>query len=177
MSKFKELIKNVLAESKQVGDLYHTTSEYMILDILRSNQLLSSRPNGISFSRDKHNWYADQPITLVFDGDKLSENHKLYPFSYHARDSENYNYKDGNSETSLIPRKDKPRSLNLDPDEIFCDHTFVLPQINKYLKEIIINKKLLDPSYLDLIPYLQIEYPHIPFTIIDSDTIHTNRKK
>lgn len=39
---------------------------------------------GVSFTRDKNYWYGDgdYPAQLVIDGDKLSENHKIYPFNY-----------------------------------------------------------------------------------------------
>ena len=82
MSRFKEIVLNCLLEAKQVGILYHTTSSSGLASILKSNKIWTNWIQGVSFTRDKNYWYGDYPAQLVLDGDKLSENHKVYPFNY-----------------------------------------------------------------------------------------------
>ena len=154
----KKLEENniILDEAKQVGLLYHTTSLDGFLDIVKTNSLASSRPNGISFSRDKNNWFSDGPFTLVLDGDKLSNNNKLYPFSYHAFYPTEYPVKDTNSETSLIPRGYKKPQLRRysSYEDIYGDTNFVLNDLNKYIVGLLINPNNLDER--------RIKYSDIP---------------
>lgn len=163
MLQFRKIVEKVLkehnitlSEAKQVGLLYHTTSLNGFLDILKTNSLESSRPNGISFSRDKNNWYSFGPFTLVLDGDKLSNNNKLYPFSYHAFYPTEYPVKDTNSETSLIPKGYKKPQLRRysSYEDIFGDNTFVLNNLNKYIIGLLINPDNLDET--------DIKYSNIP---------------
>jgi len=90
MSEFKKIVESVLKEfgytleeAKQVGPLYHNTSN--IQEILKSNCLKAKTSSGISF--DKHEgWFNDKGwhhfsyYTLILDGDKLSDNYKIYRF-------------------------------------------------------------------------------------------------
>lgn len=142
MSKFRNLIESILLDAKQVGNLYHATNFEGLESIIKSNSLKSNRPNGISFSRNKHCWYGFHPFCLVLDGDKLSNNNKLYPFSYFNVDPEYFKYKDGNSEISLLPRGQKASKIS--DDELFCTTTYTLPNLDKYLKELLINTFILD---------------------------------
>lgn len=77
--------------AKQVGDLYHLTNLDGMEYILRDNKLKRGQYDGISFTRNKMlNFYVGSPVRLYFklmiDGDKLSNNFKLEPFLYYARD-------------------------------------------------------------------------------------------
>ena len=146
MTKFRQRVEKALKEAKQVGTLYHTTSLMGILGICGSNSIGSQRYNGISFSRDKYNWYDDGPFTLVIDGDKLSNNHKTYPFSFHSYFPDMYPGKDTNAETTVLPRGMKPsiRKQNDDGswsglDEIFGKKYFELGELHKYIIGLIIN--------------------------------------
>ena len=82
ISRFKEIVLNCLLEAKQVGILYHTTTSSGLASILKSNKIWTNWIQGVSFTRDKNYWYGDYPAQLVLDGDKLSENQKVYPFNY-----------------------------------------------------------------------------------------------
>lgn len=158
MKKAKQIIakeNNInLDEARQVGNLYHTTSLMGILGICRSNSIGSQRYNGISFSRDKYNWYADGPFTLVIDGDTLSNNHKTYPFSFHSYFPDTYPGKDTNAETTVLPRGMKPsiRKQNDDGswsgcDEIMGDQYFELGELHKYITGLMVNINNYDQIY------------------------------
>lgn len=80
IQKFRENIAK-LDEAKQVGLLYHNTPN--LTEILKSNKLISHEANGISFDTEE-GWFNDGPwdkdesfYTLIFDGNKLSENNKI----------------------------------------------------------------------------------------------------
>ena len=81
----KRLIKK---SGKQVGILYHYTNFYHLLSILNGNILKSGivgRDN-ISFTRDKNFLSSERLIEgtqccLVIDGDKLSNDYKIKPYS------------------------------------------------------------------------------------------------
>ena len=105
MSRFKEIVLNCLLEAKQVGILYHTTTSSGLASILKSNKIWTNWIQGVSFTRDKNYWYGDYPAQLVLDGDKLSENHKVYPFNYsYACDIEDDVYCRPESETAILGR-------------------------------------------------------------------------
>ena len=67
----------ILAESKQVGVLYHFTNEVIIKEIVKSNVLQTS--NGyVSLTRNYNLDFGNIRITL--NGDKLSNRYKIEPF-------------------------------------------------------------------------------------------------
>jgi hypothetical protein len=75
-----------LIEAKQVGTLYHFTTIEGILEILKSNKLVSSG-GSISFTRNKN--YLNEPgsygkklnlVRISINGDKLSNSYKINPF-------------------------------------------------------------------------------------------------
>lgn len=93
----KEEIQKILSEGKQIGTLYHFTNSESLLDILTTNTLLAtfgdygktthkaiSGPN-ISFTRSPNRYNfpiaEDADCVLVIDGDKLSNNYKIIPYS------------------------------------------------------------------------------------------------
>lgn len=154
MSKFRQLVEKVLQEAKQVGKLYHTTSLSGIIGICNSNSIGSQRYNGISFSRDKYNWYENGPFTIVIDGNKLSNNHKAYPFSFHSYFPNEYPGKDTNAETTILPRGMKPSIRKQDAegnwsgcDEIFGDQYFELKHLDKYMLGLMINSNNYNEIY------------------------------
>lgn len=95
MKKFYDYI----TESKQVGLLYHWTTFASLYMILNENYLKGGKPvrddvstfkgdifYGVSFTRDKkfHGWknrHYPMEVCIVFDGDKLSNNYKLFPYN------------------------------------------------------------------------------------------------
>ena len=95
MKKFYEFLN----ESKQVGLLYHWTSFaslYMILsdDYMKGGKAVRDDVTtfkgdifyGVSFTRDKffHGWknrHYPMEVCIVVNGDKLSNNYKLFPYN------------------------------------------------------------------------------------------------
>ena len=104
----KEEIRKILSEGKQVGILYHYTTLEFLQDIIKSNQLLTNEPDMsaapdsydseldpyagyemVSFTRANPTvaqfeiaQYAN--VVLVIDGDKLSNNYKIYPMQQYG---------------------------------------------------------------------------------------------
>lgn len=103
-------ITNILKEAKQVGILYHFTSDYGMKGILKSNILKASEEvytrkllYFVSFTRNKnfhkrknlYNVKADYRITI--DGNKLSEKYKIQPWAYQpswTSDTDNFEWLD-----------------------------------------------------------------------------------
>lgn len=96
MKKFNTFIN----EAKQVGILYHWTSFASLYMIIRDNYIKSANRSvrddaktinradeiGVSFTRDKHfhgwkNRFYPMEACIVIDGDKLSNNYKLFPYN------------------------------------------------------------------------------------------------
>ena len=76
-----------MSEGKQVGTLYHFTDETGIEGILKSNQLLASTTNAshVSLTRDKDGWHVgtlDNIFRISLDGNKISNNYKIQPYSW-----------------------------------------------------------------------------------------------
>ena len=69
-------------EAKQVGTLYHATDLNGLASIRETNKMIANWSQGISFTRNKHYFYGDLPYQLIFDGNKLSEHYKVYPFNF-----------------------------------------------------------------------------------------------
>lgn len=105
--------------AKQVGTLYHLTNIDGMEFILRDNKLRSGTHVGISFTRNKMlNHYEGHPSRLYFkliiDGDKLSNNFKVEPFRYYARD----------------------KSVDFSNESEEVVHKSEIPNISKYIKGI-----------------------------------------
>ena len=86
---------NLLKESRQVGLLYHYTSEKGLKGILESNSIKASEEiymgqplYYVSFTRNKNfhkkgnNWNVKTDYRITIDGDKLSNRFKITPFAY-----------------------------------------------------------------------------------------------
>ena len=81
-SKLNPVVNKMLMEAKQVGTLYHATDFNGLAAILGTNKMMANWSQGISFTRNKYYFYGDFPYQLVFDGNKLSEHYKVYPFNF-----------------------------------------------------------------------------------------------
>ena len=86
---------DLLKEAKQVGLLYHYTSEEGLKGILNSNSIKTSEEDYmghhlyyVSFTRNKNfhkktsNWNVKTDYRITIDGDKLSNRYKIQPFAY-----------------------------------------------------------------------------------------------
>ena len=95
----KQQDKSKMFEAKQVGDLYHVCSLRAISEFIAptdtlqgsgkyNNWLLGGDADIVSFTRDSrfvlHTWRDDEfPVVfqIKVDGNKLSENHKIFPYN------------------------------------------------------------------------------------------------
>ena len=120
--RFKELFK----EGKNIGYLYHFTSIKNALLIVKQNKLLPGNTGIISFSRSKSliHYPTDfsKQISFIIDGNKLSNNYRLTPYSYHYLDQNVVNKTD-----EMEERLDTGKMIN---------------DIKKYIIKIIIYKNL-----------------------------------
>ena len=74
-------------EGKQVGLLYHYTNPGAALSILVSDYLQTGQYGCISFTRNKNyhlkkDLVREGGVRFTFDGDGLSQNNKIFPYSY-----------------------------------------------------------------------------------------------
>ncbi len=91
-SKLKGLVKEILKESKQLGDLYHFTPITNLTKILKSQYLSSNQEDQVSTSRrpnmftgfegEDHNMINVPICRIMLDGDKISNKYKVKPFKY-----------------------------------------------------------------------------------------------
>jgi hypothetical protein len=82
-------LKDLLNEAKQVGDIYHFTPLSNLSQILKSQYMIPNDENQVSATR-----WADMSISgfqdmlskpvvrFMFDGNKISNNYQLRPYSY-----------------------------------------------------------------------------------------------
>jgi hypothetical protein len=107
----------VINEGKQVGMLYHYTSEDGLKSILETNRInvseeyyLGKELYFISFTRNKNfhkkemKWQVKTDYRITLDGDKLSDKYKIKPFAY----TPGWNYED-NWEYDWL--EDEPESV------------------------------------------------------------------
>ena len=82
-----------IEESKQVGILYRTIDIRYLREIIDNDCLTSGNNNIICCSRDKNYYKSCRPlsVTLVLDGDKISENYKIYPHMNKDEDKLHFN--------------------------------------------------------------------------------------
>ena len=164
-----------LNEGKQVGILYHSTSESQYDNIIKQNIMKGGFINingnetvGISTTRNKNFWYDNNPIQIVLDGDKISNNYKIQPYDYWGREYDipgNPQVRDEDEEIILTPEiknikdyiisvnyKNKPKTptntpifddtLNEGLGDVSLDYIKTkLPKLNSYPKSDIILSK------------------------------------
>jgi len=152
-------ILNEITEGKQVGTLYHFTSESYFEAILKSNKLKASG-RYISFTRNK-NLFLNPPrlaggfnYCFIIDGDKLATNYKLEPFNDPASKKDEYEER-----------------------VVFNRNMMFIDNLDKYVIKIIIlgdtlfkSKSSKSPENLDkIIKQIQI-YMNVPIEIIFKDS-------
>jgi hypothetical protein len=95
MIKLTNILKEVLLESKQVGNLYHFTPLENTIPILNTKYLMPNDENQISTSVranmstevfEKMGYGKKNIARLTLDGNKISNNYKIRPFSYEEED-------------------------------------------------------------------------------------------
>ena len=114
--RIKEMM-GVINEGKQVGMLYHYTSEDGLKSILETNRINVSEEHYlgkelyfISFTRNKNfhkkemKWQVKTDYRITLDGDKLSDKYKIKPCAY----TPGWNYED-NWEYDWL--EDEPESV------------------------------------------------------------------
>src|SRR3954470_25002891 len=82
-----KLVEKILKEAKQVGLLYHYTSFYGLIGIVKDNVLKTPYVHQeISLTRNKdfhkHTNIINCNCRITIDGDKLSNHYKIVPFQY-----------------------------------------------------------------------------------------------
>jgi hypothetical protein len=99
--KFMNLLKEILLEAKQVGNLYHFTPINYCIDILKSQHIVPNDENQISTSRYANSdtgfiSHGDDNIMcrIMLDGDKISTKYKIQGF-VHPSDIDNSYGDDG----------------------------------------------------------------------------------
>jgi len=145
--------QDVLNEAKQVGDLYHFTDIQSLENILKKNLMSTGVRGFISFTRSKHgviskigrskntfvNPYGTFRISI--DGNKMSNNNKIKPFSY----------------SGTMGFYDKPNFDNME-ERVMKD----IKNIKQYIKEIkFVSKRKMNEFDQKLYEKLKKLYPNI----------------
>jgi len=106
----KEEILKVLNEGKQVGTLYHFTTLRGITGILTSGKIRTNEDGVVSATRDKNlntsefdsEGEPDENVVRIdLDGDKISNNFQIKPYSFGHMGKENLEF-----EEQIITKKD-----------------------------------------------------------------------
>lgn len=165
MSKFRNIVENILQEAKQVGILYHATTIDNLLMILEDDELTSNpkikktengetidvHSLGISTSRNKLFMYNGS-IELMLDGNKLSEKYKVIPYNYfddHFNNDISIYEKRNTAETIILSKeyltflKNHPKLDSETLINIFTSHPFTIKPLDEYIIGI-----MLPPSIL-----------------------------
>lgn len=150
MSKFRNLIENILKEAKQVGILYHATRLDYAISIVENNAMyanpklqndgktLDLNSLGISTSRNKLFMYKGD-VEIMLDGDKLSEKYSIIPYNYFNDfpTEELTHAEKRNTAESIIISKSYLNSIKNYSDEDAFDiafyDPFTIPNINAYI--------------------------------------------
>lgn len=139
MRNSENMFLTVLKEAKQVGKIYHATSYEGLQGILSDNTMKSNFNTGISFTRDPRFVYSDYPFILVFDGDAISEQHKVNPFDFFA----NSRLARSERETIVHPGGTKDLDLSKLNRSDFLEKPYELKNANKYIIGFMVN-----PQYM-----------------------------
>lgn len=119
----------IIEESKQVGILYHCTDVRGLYNIINSNKLKATgnnRDKAISFSRSK-NAKSNCVVRIYIDGDKLSNNIKIYPYQDPDWDRDEYEERVDNDISNI-----KKYILRIDLNSELILDEFPTPYLNNY---------------------------------------------
>lgn len=92
MIKLSNILKDLLTEAKQVGDLYHFTSINSIPEILKTRILIPNEEGAVSTTirpnmlTSGFHYLKNNVARLMLDGNKISTKYKIQPFSYDNED-------------------------------------------------------------------------------------------
>jgi hypothetical protein len=160
-------LKDIIFEAKQVGIIYHYTSNDGLKDILQSNQLNASIEHYlgndlyyISFTRNKNfhkkgaNWNVKTDYRLTIDGDKLSNQYKIQPFAYvpgwDYTDNWEYDWLEDESEAERKAFFDATGKYDEQEERIFFKNkNNSILDIKKYILAIDTTKPKYDASGID----------------------------
>lgn len=136
-------------EAKQVGILYHFTTDISLLGILSRNILDIGTLPYVSFTRNKNFLRAyrhklamglyDISSCLVIDGDKLSNNYKIEPYNYYGH------YDKNNRDEFSIETRDEQEEIVKKP----------IDNILRYIVKIIIFKNKFDAKDARLLRWIK----------------------
>jgi hypothetical protein len=158
--KLLNLLKEILNESKQVGNLYHFTPLPNLKNILSTQFLYPNEENQISTSirpnmeTKEFDDMRNTPIArMTLDGDKVSTKYKIRPFAYGADEG---NAEDLGEEQIVVNGEKFPFILYLKRIDIFLNKK---KEINNKIIELLekanIPYKIYQGTPSSNIPYLQ----------------------
>lgn len=138
-------------ESKQVGIIYHYTNLQNFFSIINDNSLKSTGPDAfnehfISFTRNKNlhkndniNTLYGMTISLIIDGDKLSNNYKIEPIDYFSKNKKVQSFRG----TNKYPDEDEERAVS--------NKKFEIKPLLKYLNGIYVIETNLEKQIIKMI--------------------------
>lgn len=165
MSKFYNLIENILKEAKQVGILYHATRLDYALSIVKDNTIhanpkaqkdgrtLDLNSLGISTSRNKLFMYKGD-VEIMLDGDKLSEKYSILPYNYFNDwpTEELTSAEKRNTAESIIISKSYLNSIKKysqeDAFDAAFENPFTIPNINEYILGFMVSPNIFGSALL-----------------------------
>lgn len=158
MIKLTNILQNIVNEAKQVGTLYHLMDKNSFIYNLTNDKIGNNKDDIISFSRSKSFKSIPQhlPEDKVFarftiDGDKLSNNRKLFPV-----DDKHYKTKNNTKD---------PLDWLFENEDEFEERTIgVINSIGKYIIKIEIFKNL-DINTEELLKQYIKKYPSINLSL------------
>jgi hypothetical protein len=154
--KLLSILKTIVLEAKQAGDLYHFTPVSYLKDILLTQYLYPNDENQISTSRrpnmstqDFQDMKTNSIARIMLDGDKISNKYKVRPFAFGANENDP---EDLGEEQIVVNGQKFPFIPYLKRIDIF---------LNKKTK---VNDKIIELLEKANIPYKI--YPNIPISNI-----------
>jgi hypothetical protein len=98
----RENINILLNEGKQVGTLYHFTSLSGLYGILKTGYININEDGFVSTTRDKNlntsefdsEYEEPNYVSIYLDGNKISQNYKISPFSFGYMGKENKEFEE-----------------------------------------------------------------------------------
>jgi hypothetical protein len=157
------LLKEVLHEAKQVGDLYHFTPLSNITNILKSQYLLPNDEDQISTSirpnmdiKGFQDMKSTPVVRLMLDGNKISNKYKIQPFAYGSEYSEIGSGEDLGEEAIVTNGRNFYFMPYLKRIDIFLNKKSQINfKITKILDKMNIPYKIYEGTPISHIPYTQ----------------------